>query len=129
MFLLGIGLYLDLRGRQSAERTRYETPTLFKSMLIAFCSRRSLWHVGGCIIAMYTFGLIIQLTSENLPQWIPLLIDSGLGISTGLQSISADSRRRLIESLGKFVGNICGGVQFNLHENRAHGANEGEPEP
>jgi len=78
---------------------------------------------------MYTFSLIIQLTSDNLPQWVLLLVDSGLGVSIGLQKIPLDSRRHLIEALGNFAGNICGGVQLNFRESHIHRPNTEEPEP
>lgn len=65
---------------------------------------------------IYTFITTIQLTSTDLPQWIPLIIDSGLGASIGIQNIPVEPRRRAIKIVGEYAGSLCGGCQLNVRQ-------------
>jgi hypothetical protein len=54
---------------------------------------------------------ILHITSDNLPQWLPTIIDCGVGMSLGFQNIPAAVRRRVGESITGVIGSIFGGTQ------------------
>ncbi|KAN0112333.1 hypothetical protein V8E51_005284 [Hyaloscypha variabilis] len=87
-------LFLDLHGLQRASLTK-----------------RCLWHVAGCIAALYFFMSVLHITSDNLPQWLPTIIDCGVGTSLGFQNIPASARHRVGESITSIIGGIFGGTQ------------------
>jgi hypothetical protein len=76
--------------------------------------RRSLWHLGCCIATLYILTSILQIKSENLPQWLPTAINCGLGASVGLQNIPSNSRKRLGEYVSSILSSIFGGTQVNI---------------
>src|SRR6266536_3106117 len=77
-------------------------------------NRRSFWHLGCCIAALYILTSILQIKSENLPQWLPIAINCGLGASVGLQNIPSNSRKRFGEYLSSILSSIFGGTQVNI---------------
>ena len=66
--------------------------------------------------AFYFFVSILHINSDNLPQWVPAIIDSGIGISFALQSIPADSMKRLCQYSQSLVTSTCGATQINIHQ-------------
>lgn len=58
----------------------------------------------------------IQLTSEDLPRWMPLIIDSGLGASIGIQNIPAEARERALNVVAEYAGSLCGRCQLNIRQ-------------
>jgi len=92
-----IGLLLDLR--------RLERQALIK---------RSLWHLGGCGASLCFATSVLHITSDSLPQWLPTIINCGLGTSVGVQNIPADSQKRLWGYICKVMGSIFGGTQVIL---------------
>jgi hypothetical protein len=54
---------------------------------------------------------ILHITSDNLPQWLPTVIDCGIGTSLGLQNIPETARIRLGEVLSGFSGSTLGVTQ------------------
>jgi len=95
--ILAFGIYIDLH-------------RLPKAKLI----KRSLWHLGSCILILYVIVSTTQPTADTLPQWIPLIIDCGLGMSIGIQNIPSNAREQLWTQLNELVGSFCGGVQVRL---------------
>ncbi|KAE9376090.1 hypothetical protein N431DRAFT_454672 [Stipitochalara longipes BDJ] len=72
---------------------------------------RCLWHVVGCAASLYFFMSVLHITSDNLPQWLPTIIDCGIGTSLGFQNIPASARHRVAESVTSVIGSIFGGTQ------------------
>lgn len=97
ILLLAIGLYIDLNPLQR--------PQFIK---------RSLWHLGSCILMLYIIATTTQPTADTLPQWIPLIVDCGLGVSIGIQNIPSNAREQLWKQLNELVGSFCGGVQVRF---------------
>jgi hypothetical protein len=51
---------------------------------------------------------MLHLSSDNLPQWIPLAVNAGLGASACIQDINSETRQRLGEYVRTFLGSIFG---------------------
>lgn len=51
---------------------------------------------------------ILQIRSDNLPQWLPIVIDCGLGGSVGFQNIPASARSQVGEAISRVIGNLFG---------------------
>ena len=79
-------------------------------------NRRCLWHLGCCIALLWFFISTLQITSDNLPQWIPTAVDCGLGASLGLQNIPASSRNRIGRLIGNILSGIFSGIQGTLRQ-------------
>ncbi len=60
---------------------------------------------------MWFYMSILHLSSNNLPQWLPTVIDCGVGASLGLQNIPAAARNRAGEVFSGFIGNTFGVTQ------------------
>lgn len=54
---------------------------------------------------------VLKIGSETLPQWLPMIIDAGLGASIGLQNIPSKTLEKLKEYATNILGSICGGTQ------------------
>jgi hypothetical protein len=81
------------------------------------------------MVMLYIITSTIKLQSETLPQWAPLIIDTGLGTSFGLQNISVESRNLIFNYIRDIVGTMCGGVQLLLHGSRLSRSPSYEREP
>jgi hypothetical protein len=57
---------------------------------------------------------ILQITSDSLPQWLPIVIDCGVGASLGFQNIPASARNRVGQAISGVIGNIFGGTQVTI---------------
>jgi hypothetical protein len=54
---------------------------------------------------------ILHITSDNLPQWLPTIIDCGVGTSLGFQNIPAAARTKVGDVIRGFIGAIFGATQ------------------
>ncbi|PMD22459.1 hypothetical protein NA56DRAFT_88118 [Hyaloscypha hepaticicola] len=103
-------LFLDLRGLQ---RSRF--------------TKRCLWHLGGCAVSLYFFMSILHITSDHLPQWLPTIIDCGIGASLGFQAIPSSARERVGEAITSVIGGIFGGTQVIVRRDEERHLSENEP--
>jgi hypothetical protein len=60
---------------------------------------------------MWFYMSILHITSNNLPQWLPTVIDCGIGASLGLQNIPVTARNLVGEVLSGFIGSTFGATQ------------------
>jgi len=74
-------------------------------------TKRCIWHLSGCVASMWFYMSILHITSNNLPQWLPTVIDCGIGASLGLQNIPATARNLVGEVLSGFIGSTFGATQ------------------
>lgn len=58
------------------------------------------------------FTSVLGISSDNLPQWIPLAIDCGLAASIGLQSIPSETRTQLGVYIRNIVGSLLGSTTY-----------------
>lgn len=66
-----------------------------------------------------------QATADALPRELPLIIDCGLGVSVGIQSLPSNIRRNLWRGFNEVAGSFCGGVQVRFRgREREPNANE-----
>src|SRR5258708_6096182 len=78
--------------------------------------RRSFWHLGGCAASLYFFMSILHITCDNLPQWLPTIINWGVGTSLGFQNIPAAARHQVGKSISGVIGSIFGGTQVIIRQ-------------
>lgn len=94
LIVIGIGVLIDLSNRNQVELIK-----------------RPLWHAGCCLLIMFIIVSTVEPPPEQVPQWIPVIIDLGLGISIGLQELPPDTRKRVFgyvtDLLGSIYGCIC----------------------
>lgn len=89
--------------------------------------RRCLWHLGGCAASLYFFMSILHITSDNLPQWLPTIIDCGIGASLGFQAIPSSARERVGEAITSVIGGIFSGTQVIVRRDEERHLSENEP--
>ncbi|KAF7882562.1 uncharacterized protein EAF02_005925 [Botrytis sinoallii] len=74
-------------------------------------TKSTLWHLGCCILMFYFFSSVLQISSTLLLQWIPTILDSGLGLSFGIQNLPTDYMYGARDWAMNLVGSLCGGDQ------------------
>ena len=63
---------------------------------------------------------VLHITSDNLPQWLPTIIDCGVGTSLGFHNIPASARDRVREAISGVISNIFGGTQLIVRGDEEH---------
>jgi hypothetical protein len=121
-------LFLDLRGLQRSRFTKF-VPRLLATFRKTNqnCNRRCLWHLGGCAASLYFFMSVLHITSDNLPQWLPTIIDCGIGASLGFQAIPSSARERVGEVITSVIGGIFDGTQVIVRRDEERLLSENEP--
>ncbi|APA12313.1 hypothetical protein sscle_09g070830 [Sclerotinia sclerotiorum 1980 UF-70] len=76
-------------------------------------TKSTLWHLGCCILIFYFFCSVLKISSSLLPQWIPTIVDCGLGFSIGMQSLPRDYLHGLRDWAIEVVGSLCSGVPLS----------------
>ena len=105
-------LFLDLRELQRSPFTMFVPLSTFPSLeLLIETNRRCIWHLCLCVASLFFFVSILHISSDSLPQWLPTVIDCGVGTSLGLQNIPAAARNRVGEVLSGLIGSVFGGTQ------------------
>ncbi|KAH9217948.1 hypothetical protein DL95DRAFT_458836 [Leptodontidium sp. 2 PMI_412] len=102
LLVIGIGVLIDLSSRDKMELIK-----------------RPLWHVGCCLFIMYIILSTVEPPPDHLPQWIPGIIDIGLGVSIGIQEFPSDTRRRAFQHLTDLLGSIYGCICPNARSRSA----------
>ncbi|KAF7858536.1 hypothetical protein EAF04_009136 [Stromatinia cepivora] len=74
-------------------------------------TKSTLWHLGCCILMFYFFSSVLQISSSPLPQWIPTILDCGLGLSIGMQSLPREYLHGLRDWAAEIFSSLCGGGQ------------------
>lgn len=69
---------------------------------------------------------VLHITSENLPQWLPTIIDCGIGVSLGLQAIPTSARERIGDAITSVIGGVFGGTQVMLRRDEERLLSENE---
>jgi hypothetical protein len=107
-----VWLFLDLRTLPRSSFTKFAShPNIPSQFTDLNNNRRCIWHLSGCVASMWFYMSILHITSNNLPQWLPTVIDCGIGASLGLQNIPATARNLVGEVLSGFIGSTLGATQ------------------
>ncbi|KAH7357196.1 hypothetical protein BKA65DRAFT_496371 [Rhexocercosporidium sp. MPI-PUGE-AT-0058] len=102
LLVIGTGLVIDLYHRSGIEMVK-----------------RPLWHIGCCLFILYIIVSTVKPPPEQLPQFIPGIVDIGLGISIGIQELPPDTRRRAVKQVTDLLGNIFGCICPNNRHSTA----------
>jgi hypothetical protein len=129
LVVASIWLYVDLRRLQRPSLTKLVYLIVVPKTQVTDChyNRRCLWHVGGCAASLYFFMSILHITSENLPQWLPTIIECGLGTSIGIRSIPSASRDQARDYISSVTGSVFGATQVVVRSEQGQPLQRNDP--
>lgn len=70
---------------------------------------------------------MLHITSDNLPQWLPTIVDCGLGASLGIQNIPLAARNKVGDVIREVIASIFGGTQVIVRGDEVELLQRNEP--